>query len=82
MNDKDLEESLEKTRKQIDIAAEIWLYALHTAKRLVDEHLPCYREAISKAVLLNEKNTAMESHQVAISTVLANLLQLSESIRV
>ena len=44
-NDKILEESLEKTRKQIDIASKIYEIALVEAIKIVDEHLPFKQEA-------------------------------------
>ena len=81
MNDKEFRENLEKTRKQIDIASEIYLYALHTAEKIVDENFP-HKAQIDLATRPNDKYERIMAREEAISVVLANLLQLSELIRV
>lgn len=76
-----LEENLKKTRKQIDIAAQIYEYTLATAIRIVDEHLP-YQEQIDKAKLPRDRYERILRRQEAISVIVSNLLQLGELIRV
>ncbi len=82
INDTKLEENLKKTRKQIDVTAEIYLYTLQTAIKIVDEKLPCYKEGIKNASLPSEKYDRKMDRQNAISTIVANLLRLSEVISV
>ena len=80
MNDEIMKEKLTKTRKQIDISAQIYEHALAVATRIVDEHLP-YQEQIDLAKLPGEKYDRITERQEAISIIVANLLQLSECVR-
>jgi len=76
-----LRENLEKVKTQIDGAAEIWQYAFTKATYLVDENMP-FKDEIDKAKIPSERRNWIESHEEAMSCVLANLLRLSESIRI
>ena len=82
MNDKDLQEKLTKTQKQIDVASEIYQYTIDLAKKVVDEHLPSYQEQIKLAILPDEKNERIMARNEAVSVAVAVLLQLSGEIRV
>jgi len=81
LNDEILRDNLEKTFQQIDIASEIYLHALETAVKIVDEHLP-FQAEIDKATLPSEMNKRILAREEAISTIVANLLLLSEGIRI
>ena len=80
MNDKELEENLEKTKKQIDVASEIYQYTLAEAIKIVDEYLP-FKEEADKAKIQSVRHENNLARSEAISVAVSCLLTLSGDVR-
>lgn len=74
--DKELEDNLQKTFRQMDIAKQVYEYAFDLAEQLVDDKMP-YADMIKESILPFTRRASILNRQEAISAVVANILTLS-----
>ena len=76
-----LKEDLENTYKKFDVAIEIYEKVYDLAAAFTDRKTK-YNEMINLTTLASNKVEALKSREEYISVCMANILQISESIRV